>query len=273
MKPFTIIIVVLFGLIKIVPATNNNLNVVVTPELAERCSESIDALDGAKNSFKQQMDIAVCIHANKHYSVALEIYAHTEKSFPFHAYVHVNQAAAHLSLGQIGKARESMNKFFDAVGGIDGTRQPTDTVAVQNGSPCSSSSEFKVDCVNALNNFAALELTDGKNASAVTMYLHRAIEIASPHNEEMLGKVYANYGGQLSTIGEDDRAAEAFLKSFLINLRGSDFEAATAALVRRALIIPKVSRSAQEAEQTRINFTARIRDVIKLANDGEDLPK
>lgn len=242
----------------------------MTPELAERCSSAIDALlvDETKNSFKLQMDIAVCIHSSKHHSVALEIYAHIEKSFPFHAYVHVNQAAAYLSLGEIGKARESMNKYFDAVGGIDGTGQPTDTVAVQNGSPCSSSSEFKVDCVNALNNFAALELTDGKNASAVTMYLHRAIEIASPHNEEMLKKVYANYGGHLSTIGEDDRAAEAFLKSFLINLKGGDFEAATAALVRRALIIPKVSRSAEEAEQTRINFTARIRDVIKLANNG-----
>ena len=266
MKPFSTIFVLLCGLFQIVLATDNNLNVVVTPELAETCRREIDAILKTNNSYTLQMNLATCIHAAKHYSVALEIYSFIETSFPSHAYVHVNKAAAHLQLGEIGKARDSMRKYFDAVGGIDGSGIPTDTIAAQRGSPCSNVSSFKLDCVNALNNFAAIELTDGKNSSAVSTYLHRAIEIG---DEEMLSKVYANYGGHLSTIGEDDGAAEAFIKAFLINLKDrGDLEAATAALVRRALIIPKVAKSAEEAEQTRINFTARIRDVIKLATHG-----
>ncbi|KAL7499347.1 LOW QUALITY PROTEIN: hypothetical protein ACHAWT_008262 [Skeletonema menzelii] len=233
-------------ILRIVLATDNNLNVVVTPELAETCRREIDAILKTNNSYTLQMNLATCIHAAKHYSVALEIYSFIETSFPSHAYVHVNKAAAHLQLGEIGKARDSMRKYFDAVGGIDGSGIPTDTIAAQRGSPCSNVSSFKFD--------------------SVSTYLHRAIEIG---DEEMLSKVYANYGGHLSTIGEDDGAAEAFIKAFLINLKDrGDLEAATAALVRRALIIPKVAKSAEEAEQTRINFRARIRDVIKLATHG-----
>eukprot|EP00985_Skeletonema_marinoi_P009089 scaffold4188_cov138-Skeletonema_marinoi.AAC.2 len=211
------------------------------------------------------MDLATCIHTAGHIRVALEIYSFIEESFPFDAYVQVNKAAAHLTLGEVGLARDSMRKYFDQVGGIDGSGIPTDTVAAQKGSPCSNTSVYKLDCVNALNNFAAIELTDGKNSTAATTYLHRAIEIG---DEDMLNKVYVNYGGHLSTIGNDDGAAEAFTKGFIINLKRGNFEAATAALVRRALIIPKVAESSEQVEQTRISFTARIRDIIKLANDG-----
>eukprot|EP00984_Skeletonema_dohrnii_P011710 scaffold4693_cov113-Skeletonema_dohrnii-CCMP3373.AAC.3 len=211
------------------------------------------------------MNLATCIHSAKYFRIALEIYSFIQQSFPFDAYVQVNKAAAHLTLGEVGLARDSMRKYFDQVGGIDGSGIPTDTIAAQKGSPCSNTSAYKLDCVNALNNFAAIELTDGKNSTAATTYLHRAIEIG---DEDMLNKVYVNYGGHLSMIGEDDGAAEAFTKGFLINLKRGDFEAATAALVRRALIIPKVAESSEHAEQTRINFTARIRDIIKLANDG-----
>jgi len=157
MKPFSTIFVLLSGLFQIVLATDNNLNVVVTPELAETCRREIDAILKTNNSYTLQMNLATCIHAAKHYSVALEIYSFIETSFPSHAYVHVNKAAAHLQLGEIGKARDSMRKYFDAVGGIDGSGIPTDTIAAQRGSPCSNVSSFKFDCVNALNNFAAIE--------------------------------------------------------------------------------------------------------------------
>ncbi len=244
---------------------SDNMNVVVTPELANKCLTEIQAIEKSNKNYHLQMRLATCIHAAKHFRVALELYSFIEASFPSHAYLQVNKAAAYLTLGEIKLARDAMLSYFDQVGGIYGNGIPTDTIAAQSGSPCTDNSVYKLDCVNALNNFAAIELTDGKNSTAATTYLKRAIDIG---DEDMLNKVYVNYGGHLATIGDDDGAAEAFIKGFLINLKQGDHQAATAALVRRALIIPKVAASAEEAEQTRINFTARIRDIVKLANDG-----
>ncbi len=258
--------VVLLGLLEqIVPiAASDNLNVVVTPELQQQCHNAITAVEQSKNSNAAHMELANCIATNGHFKVALEIYSYIETTAPWNAYVKVNKAAAYLKLGEIDKARESMHKYFDQIGGIDGSGIPTDAVAAQKGSPCSYTSEIKWDCVNALNNLAAIELTDGKNSSAVTTYLNRAIEIG---DEEMLQKVYVNYGGHLATIGDHDGAVDAFIKGFLINLKLGDLDSATASLLRRVLLVP-VAESAEEVELTRINFAERIQDIIKLANDG-----
>jgi len=244
---------------------NQNLNVVVTPELQQQCLNAIQSVEQSKNSNDAHMELATCIHKAGHFKVALEIYSYIERTTPLNAYVHVNKAAAFLQLGEVSMAREEMLVYFDQIGGIDGSGIATDTIVAQKGSPCSYTSEIKLDCVNALNNFAAIELTDGKKSSAVTTYLNRAMEIG---DEEMLQKVYVNYGGHLATIGDHDGAADAFSKGFLINLKLGDFESATASLARRALIIPTVAESAEEVERTRVNFAKRIEHIMKLANDG-----
>ena len=258
----------LLGLFQIVPtiAAADTLNVVITPELQNQCHHAIETLEQSNNSIDAQMDFATCIHIAGYFKVALEMYSYIEKTSPsLSSYVHVNIAGAYLKLGEVKLARDEMHIYFDEVGGIDGSGIPTDTVATEKGPPCQVNSEYKLDCVNALNNLAAIELTDGKYASAATTYLHRAIEIG---DEDMLSKVYVNYGGHLATIGDHEGAAEAFIKGFLINLKLGDFDAATAALVRRALLIPTVAESAEEVEYTRLNFSARVRDIIKLADDG-----
>ena len=110
--------------------------------------------------------------------------------------------------------------------------------------------------MNALNNLAAVHLTAGKNSSAVSFYLSRAIEIG---DESMLDTAYANLGGHLAKIGDHDRAADAFIRGFWISLRKGSIGPSAALLVRRALLVPSVASSMEETEETRLRFRQRIR--------------
>jgi hypothetical protein len=119
--------------------------------------------------------------------------------------------------------------------------------------------------VNALNNLASSHFSEGKNSSAVSLYLERAIQIGDDY---MLTKVFANLGSHLSRIGDEDGAADAFIKSFWLCLKQNDVEFAIGLLARRALLIPTISNSIAQTELDRIAFEQRIRDVTKLARVG-----
>ena len=247
------------------PDANLHLNVIVTPDLQAQCQDEISALSQSKMHFLHQMKLAICIHSHGYFQTALEIYSHIERTNLNQAYVLVNKAAALLKLGEIKEARDSMYKYFDQVGGIDMEGAPTDVASLQKGPPCTPHSPLKADCVNACNTIAAIEMSDGKNSTAVRSYLHRAIEIGE---EDMLHDVFLNYAGHLATIGDEKGAEEYFVRGFLMHLKRGDLDAATSALVRRAMLIPKVFESAEEVEQTRINFSARISDITELAKTG-----
>ena len=214
------------------------------------------------------MHLAVCLHKNNHAS-AIDIYNHIRTHKPDFAYVLVNIALLSGKAGNVAEARKYFLLYFDQVGGIDGNGTlPSDAKAKEKGPPCKPNTlGNKVDCVMALNNLGALELTDGRNASAATFYLSRAIEIAG-EDDYMLVDTYSNLGGHLSKIGNHEDAADAYIKGFWVNLNRGLLDAATGLLVRRAFLVPTVAASLFSSEVTHINFKRRIDDIMHLATNG-----
>ena len=101
--------------------------------------------------------------------------------------------------------------------------------------------------------------------AVIELYLRRAIEIGE---EEMLLKVYANLGAYLAKTGNENGAADAYIKGFWLGLKQNEVDFAVGLLVRRALLIPVVSSSITHVEQDRIYFEKRISDVTELARSG-----
>ena len=211
------------------------------------------------------MHLAVCLHKSGDMATALEVYQHLLKTDPNYAYTHVNLGAYYSTAGKPAKAIDELEQYFNKVGGVYGDQSPIDVVAIKNGTPCRIESPDREYCVNALNNLASVHLSEGKNSSATLYYLTRAIEIGDEH---MLTNVYANLAGHFNTIGDDDAAADAFIKTFWINLKQNNLNSAVGALVRRALLMPAVLTSMDQTELQRILFQQRIRDVTELARVG-----
>ncbi|KAL9186029.1 hypothetical protein ACHAXT_005267 [Thalassiosira profunda] len=209
--------------------------------------------------------LGVCLHKNNHPSAA-DIYHHIRSSTPDYAYVLVNQGVLALKGGDIKTGRAYLLKYLEEVGGVYGEGEPTDREAKERGPPCRTNAPNSVNCANALNNsLGALEITDGKNAPAATFYLNRAIEIG---DDASLTHAYANLGGHLGKLGDHDGASEAFIRSFWVNLRQGNIDAAVGSLVRRAFLVPTVAASLEETETTRIGFMQRIDDIRELAVHG-----
>ncbi|KAL7548716.1 hypothetical protein ACHAWF_011984 [Thalassiosira exigua] len=211
------------------------------------------------------MRLAVCLHRNNHPS-SIELYRHVRKTTPDFAYVLVNLGILSLKEGDIDSARRNFEQYLHEVGGVYGDNPaPTDKVARERGPLCRPDAPGVVDCVNALNNMGALELTDGKNASAATFFLSRAIEIG---DESMLSNAFANLGGHLAKIGDHEGAADAFISGFWVNLNQGLLGAAAGLLVRRAFLVPIVASSLEETEKTRVGIRQRVDEIIKLALEG-----
>ncbi|KAL3787058.1 hypothetical protein HJC23_011742 [Cyclotella cryptica] len=211
------------------------------------------------------MRLAVCLHTNGN-SAAFEVYQHILETRPDFAYTHVNLGAWYSTAGKPRAAIEHLEQYFHKVGGIYGDQPAIDTDAVRDGNPCRAESPNKRDCVNALNNLASVHFSEGKNSSAPLIYLTRAIEIG---DEYMLTNVYANLGGHLSKItGNEDEAADAYIKGFWISLEQGDLDSAIGLLARRALLVPTVASSIENVEKDRIKFKSRVRDITELAQLG-----
>ena len=210
------------------------------------------------------MALAVCLHQHGHPDTA-RVYHHIRESTPDYSYVLVNLGVLALKTGDIQTARGYLETYIEEVGGIFGDQTPTDRLAIQRGSPCRPNAQGKIDCVNALNNLAALELTDNKNSSAATFYLSRAIEIGDDY---MLVDAYANLGGHLSKTGDHEGASDAFIRGVWVNLKAGNMDAVAGLLVRRAFLVPTVASSLEETEKSRIGFTKMINDITKLATSG-----
>ena len=139
-----------------------------------------------------------------------------------------DMGVAFIKKGEVDKALPLLEQYLTEVGGAYGEDIAIDDYARKNGSPCRADSAHKVDCVNALSNLAAAQITAARNSTAVSFYLLRAIEIG---DERMLGNVYANLGGHLAKIGDHDGAADAYIRGFWISLQQKNLDASAALLV------------------------------------------
>ena len=197
------------------------------------------------------MRLAVCLHRNNH-PAAVDLYQRIRRFKPDFSYVLVNLAVIAAKSGDTTLARQYLEQYLAEVGG-------------PYGGPCRHDSNVKLDCVNALNNLGALEFTDGKNASAATFFLIRAIEIG---DDNMLVNTYSNLGGHLAKMGDQEGAADAFLRGFWISRQQGLLDVAAGLLVRRAFLVPTVAASLEETRRTRLGFQRRIRDVTEMALHG-----
>ena len=225
-----------------------------------------EAQAAIKSNYKasELMRLGTCLQ-NNHHPAAVDVYHHIRKTNTDFSYVLVNLGTLSQKSGDIDTARQYYEQYLIEVGGLFGNGNRIDRYALAHGPPCRPDALFKIDCVNALNNLGALELTDGKNATLATYYLSRAIEIG---DKDMLVHAYSNLGSNLAKIGDLDGAANAFIQGFWVNLRQGLLSAAAGLLVRRAFLVPIVASSLEDTETTRIGFIRRIHDVRKLASSG-----
>lgn len=230
----------------------------------ELCVNEASVVREIRSDHHDLMHLAVCLHRESH-PAAIDFYRHIRRSTPDYSYVLVNLGIIALRSGDIDSARRHLEQYLVEVGGPYGEDSPTDKSAIERGPPCRPNAPGNVDCVNALNNLGALELTDGKNASTATFYLYRATEIG---DESMLVNVYANLGGHLAKIGDHEGAADAFIRGFWVSLKQGLLDAATGMLVRRAFLVPTVASSLEEAEQSRVSFIRRISEISEIAMNG-----
>ena len=205
-------------------------------------------------------------------SDAMQLYQHIRAESPDKYYPLINMGVIHFKAGALDIARVHFESYLEAVGGVNGDGELLDRHARQLGrSPCNPGCNItataKADCINALNNLGALELTQGRNVSSAVSYLERAVEIAG-EEEALLIDVYSNLGSVHSKIGDVDRAADAFIRGFWANLRAGRLNAATGLLVRRAIIVPVVAESFDQIEKTRTSIDRRVDAVVRLAQRG-----
>ena len=242
--------------------SNIHININLPPGLC--ANEAKEATKQENSDHMDLMRLAVCMHKANH-PQAIDLYQHIRTTTPDFSYVLVNLGVLAIKRGDINDARQYLLQYLSEVGGVFGEGVPVDRKALTNGTPCRPNARGKIDCVNALNNLGALELTEAKSASAVTFYLSRAIEIG---DESMLVDTYANYGGHLAKIGDNEGAADAFIRGFWVNLKQGLMAQAAGLLVRRAFLVPTVAYSFEEVEQSHTNFKRRINDIIYLAMHG-----
>ena len=230
------------------------------------CTDEVKVVEKEDSDHIDQMRLAVCLH-NNHHPATMDLYNHIRSTNPDYAYVLVNLGVLKLKGGDLDSAREYFQQYLNEVGGEYGDKVPTDRLAKEVGTPCRENAPVvqKNNCVNALNNLGALEFTAGQNSTAATYYLSRAVEIGDEH---MLEKVYANLGGHLYKIGDDEGAADAFIKGFWVNIKQGLVGDAVGLLVRRAFVIPSVSSSLEESDYTHINLQHMINDITTLATRG-----
>jgi len=243
----------------------NDRSVTIPPSAAKSCRKEVEKVKIFEENHIELMRLAVCLHVNGNTNLAFDMYTLIRHHFPTHSYVLVNMGIVHLKQGNVEKAQELIEQYLTEVGGMHGVGEITDEEALKHGSPCHANNIHKQDCTNALNNLAAAHITSGKNSTAVAAYLSRAIEIG---DESMLGDAYANYGGHLAKIGDQDAAADSLIRGFWISLRKNRIDAAIALLLRRAFLVPTVYSSLVETDDARIQFRQRIRDITVLAHNG-----
>jgi len=99
------------------------------------------------------------------------------------------------------------------------------------------------------------------------MAYERAIEIGE--GTMIMHDVYTNLGSLMYEVGHDDKAREAFIRSFQATLvHGGVVAIEPSALIRTALLIPSTPTSLEDSVKTLRRFEARLKDLTTLIELG-----
>ncbi len=236
---------------------------------------------------------AVCFHSNNLMEEAMSIYNYIRKFFPDYAFPLVNIALIYLKNSQPLKVVETLDLYFEEVGGFYGDfygddsgggtihreerklgssiPTPKDYDAQIVGPPCLPYALNREECVNALNFYGIAQVELYDYTKAMRCY-QRAIEIGSDVYF-LISDVYENIGTLYDRMGFFDEAADSFLKSFWTtferNKKTEDNNTIDLVpLIQRAMLVPSISSSLEESILFKEKFERRILDLLKLIEYG-----
>ena len=233
---------------------------------------------------------AVCFHANNFIREAMAVYNYIRQLFPDYAFPLVNIALIYLKNGHPIKVVETLDLYFEEVGGFYGDSGGDETNHGEHrtgvistikdydaqilGPPCLPFALRREECVNALNFYGIAQVELHDYTKAMQCY-QRAVEIGIDVYF-LISDVYENIGTLYDRIGFFDDAAESFLRSFWTTFRrkmtmdseSADVSIDLAPLIQRAMLVPSIPSSLEESILFRKKFERRIHDLLKLIEYG-----
>lgn len=217
------------------------------------------------------MQTAVCFHLHNHLSEAMQLYTYLRNEFPNFAFPLVNIAFVELKNGKPQKAIESLNTYFEEVGGIHGNETKYENLkdidAQHVGSACQRYAIHSLECVNALNFYGIAHVELYNYDKALESY-ERAIDIGKD-DVPLVSDVYQNLGELYKLLGLFDDAAKTFLEAFWssIKLKGIHKLDPTP-LIQRAMLVPSIQLSLESSFEFVSKFQSRVHDLLKLIDHG-----
>jgi tetratricopeptide (TPR) repeat protein len=166
------------------------------------------------------MKLAVCLHQVQLTHEAMDLYQYIHNEHPDYSFVLANMALLSLTSGEPHQAKKLLDLYFQQVGGLYGDKLSPiqDRDARIYGPACTPTAMYKSDCVYALNLYASTHMQLANNSFAQTLY-RRALELAD-ENDTSLSSIYANLGDLLGNLGDDQGAADSFIKAFWKSFQG-----------------------------------------------------
>lgn len=220
------VLIPLFCHLVLIPSvfTSHPVNKIPHPPLAifqhneksffSQCHPLLDQVIESNYRDTNLMKLAVCLHQINLIDEAMELYTYIHQEYPDYSFVLANIALLRLTAGEPHHAKALLGKFFQQVGGIygDETSSILDRDAKLYGPVCIPTSPYKSDCVYALNMYASVHIQLANNSFALLFY-KRALELAD-ENDSSLSNIYANLGDLHNNLGDEDAAADFFIKAF-----------------------------------------------------------
>ena len=210
------------------------------------------------------MQMAVCFHSHNRIVEAMESYNYLRQNFPDFAFPLVNIALIELKNGNSRKVIQTLNLYFQEVGGMFGNITKNDYDAKTVGPPCLPHAVNRLECVNALN-FYGIAHVELYNYEKALISYERAIEIG--FDVHLISDVFQNMGTLYNVLGNYDEAANSFLKSFWFSIQMKD-DIDPTPLIQRAMLIPSISSSLEDSILWKKRFQKRVHDLMKLIEHG-----
>lgn len=204
---------------------------------------------------KLPMDLAVCLHNEHQLDEAVKVYKDIRKTYPDYAFPLVNLGYAMIQKGLPSEAIPYVEMYlFEVSSGIDKD-------AREKGYPCRRESNYRSDCVAALNVLGISSAMYHQQDRALEAY-QKAVDIAV--GLQGLRSILMNLGSLYVEKEMVTEAKETYLQSFALNKTKPNIQA----LVAMLFIVPSVQDSVEGTLSTFNNFSQALDILNILADEG-----
>lgn len=218
---------------------------------------SVPAVSSSVVPRKVPMDLAVCLHNEHQLDEAIKVYKDIRKAYPDYAFPLVNLGYAMIQKGVPNEAIPYAEKYlFEVSSGIDKD-------AREKGYPCRRESNYRSDCVAALNVLGISSAMYHQQDRALEAY-QTAVDIADGLHG--LRSILMNLGSLYYEKEMMTEAKETYLQSFALNKSKPNIQA----LVAMLFIVPSVQDSIEGTFSTFNDFNQALDILNILADEGGD---